>query len=301
MHLDTIPLEPNSSYVAEGQMSMMGTTITSRNIMITTDEVGRVKTFNDGTPGTQVSMADIWEYTKIRNTQTGQNWDLRLHTAALRGLADMARLALSEGADVRLRVKQASTALHWAAAKGREEIVKLLVDHGADVNAADDLGWTPAFLALKGGFNAIVALLVAKGAKTQAVINGKPLSFSVGADSNDQLIEAVEAGNLEAARAAINGGADINCLSDDGWTPLLSAVKYDPQITELLLAHGADPNIASDRGYTPLMRAAGLGKLHIVKLLLAAGADRQMRDCDGKTAGQLAMESGQIQCAVMLQ
>lgn len=279
----------------------MGATMTTSNIQIITDEVGRVKTFNDRTPGTQVNMADIWEYTKIRNTQTGKSWDLRLHTAALKGLAGMARLALSEGADVHLKVRQASTALHWAAAKGREEIVKLLVDHGADVNAADELGWTPAFLALKEGFNAIVALLVGKGAKTQAVINGKPMSFSVGADANDQLIEAVEDGNLEATRAAINGGADINCISDDGWTPLLSAVKYDSQITELLLAHGANPNITSDRGYTPLMRAAGLGKLQIVKLLLAAGADKQIRDCDGKTAGQLAMETGQFQCPVMLQ
>jgi|GEM_PF-2947964 len=279
----------------------MGATITNYKISIETDEVGRVRTFKDGGPASNPSLADIWNYLKIKNVQTGKTWDLRLHTSVLKASVDMAKQALAEGADVNLRIKQGSTALHWAAAKGREEIVQLLIDHGADVNAVDELGWTPAFLASNSGFGAIAQLLVKCGAKTRAMVNGREAElFTPGQEPNDQLIEAVEAGDLEAARTAIGVGADVNCVSGDGWAPLLSAVKQDPRLTELLLANGADPNVASDRGYTPLMRAAGLGKLEVVRLLLAAGADKQMRDCDGKTASQLALEMRQFQCAEML-
>jgi hypothetical protein len=116
-------------------------------------------------------------------------------------------------------------------------------------------------------------------------------------DSDVMLLEAAEAGDLAACKASIAAGANVNCVSPDGWTPLLSAAKDSPQVVELLLANQANPNLASDRGYTPLMRAAGNGDEEIVIMLLAAGADTLARDCNGKTAAQLARETSQFLCA----
>jgi ankyrin repeat protein len=301
MNINAISFEPNSSYIAEGKNSLIGgASMTCRNIAIETDQIGRVQKFSDGF-STDRSMADTYDYAKIRNVRTGKIWDLRLHTAALNGSTQLAGEALAEGADVTLRMKQRATALHWAAAKGHEDVTKLLVEHGADVNAVDDLGWRPAFLAYKGGYVTLVKYLVQKGAETIAIIGGKEVSLpTMEGNPEEDLIEAAEDGDFNAAKSAIDANADVNHRFQDGWTPLLSASKGHPEIVQLLLANGADPNLASDRGYTPLMRAAGNGNEAIVRLLIAAGADRLMVDCDGKSAHRLAMEMGQQRCAEMV-
>lgn len=168
MQLNTIPFEPNSTYVAEGRMSLPGgASVTASAIQITTDGAGRVQAFADGTGGSGAG-ASLWDYLRVTDTRTGKAWDLRLHTAAQRGDTELAEKALAEGADVHLRIKQGSTALHWAAAKGREEVARLLLAHGAEVDAEDELGWTPAALAAKGGFRGLVALLVGAGARAPA-------------------------------------------------------------------------------------------------------------------------------------
>jgi uncharacterized protein len=301
VHLNSISLEPSSSYVAEGDLSTgQGAKITSREIRIETDEVGCVRSYAHGPFVNDRSVADAWDYYKIRNVKTGKVWDLRLFTGASSGNVVLALNALVEGADVNLRMKQGATALHWAAAKGQEEYAKLLLDHGADVNAVDDLGWLPAFLAASNGFHSMVKMFVAHGSKTKCMLQGKEVLLPTSADPNDELIEAAESGNFEAVKAAIAAGADVNCTFRDGWTPLLSAANQDSMITELLLANGADPNVPSDRGYTPLMRAAGLGKSETVRLLLAAGADKDMLDCNGYNACQLAQDARQFKCADMV-
>ena len=56
-------------------------------------------------------------------------------------------------------------------------------------------------------------------------------------------------------------------------------------MVELLLQLGADPNAATaSGGATALHRAAYLGHLAVVQLLLRAGADAARQDADGQTA-----------------
>jgi len=56
-------------------------------------------------------------------------------------------------------------------------------------------------------------------------------------------------------------------------------------LTQLLLQHHADPNIAGEYDKTPLMVAAGLScGYNIVELLIAAGADVNLKDTYGRTA-----------------
>jgi hypothetical protein len=170
MNISTIPFEPDSSYIAEGVMSlnevMHGASVTNHNLNITTDEAGDVLTFHEGGSLSKPEFANMWDYRKVRNLQTGAAWDLRLHTAAVIDSIELAEEALAEGADIHFRIKQGSTALHWAAALGRGDLAALLVNHGADLNAVDELGWTPDRLAAKQGFRAVAEFLA--GASSQS-------------------------------------------------------------------------------------------------------------------------------------
>lgn len=68
------------------------------------------------------------------------------------------------------------------------------------------------------------------------------------------LHHAARQGNVEAARALLDGGADINDTSRvDHTTPLLiAAINGQFDVAVLLVQRGANPNIASNVGMTPL-------------------------------------------------
>ena len=72
------------------------------------------------------------------------------------------------------------------------------------------------------------------------------------------LHHAARQGYVEAARALLDGGADINQLTaGDGTTPLLmAAINGQFDMAMLLIEKGADPNLTSkSNGVTPLWAA----------------------------------------------
>lgn len=88
------------------------------------------------------------------------------------------------------------------------------------------------------------------------------------------LLFAVQANDLELARALLNAGANPNLGSIHEITPLwLAATNRSAAMTELLLAHEADATFAMAHGETALMAAGRSGDAGSIPLLLAAGAD----------------------------
>ncbi len=76
-------------------------------------------------------------------------------------------------------------------------------------------------------------------------------------------------------------------------TPLHSAVAgRTPEIVEILVAAGADLEVRQQGGYTPLMGAAANGQKRMVRFLLDRGADPDVRSDEGKTARDLAVAKG---------
>ncbi len=82
--------------------------------------------------------------------------------------------------------------------------------------------------------------------------------------------------------------------AEDGSTPLIRAAKYGhDEVVEALLAEtGLDPDVRDRRGRTALHLAAANGKGKAVQALLAAGADRGLKDNDGFTAEKIAKKKG---------
>ena len=65
-------------------------------------------------------------------------------------------------------------------------------------------------------------------------------------------------------------------------------------------AAAIDLNHPNDDGTTPLMTASKYGETEVVRVLLAAGADKDLRNNDGKTALDIAIERKKDACAALL-
>ena len=65
-------------------------------------------------------------------------------------------------------------------------------------------------------------------------------------------------------------------------------------------AAAIDLNHPNNNGDTPLIIASYWGKPEVVRVLLAAGADKDLRNNDGKTALDWAIENNKDACAALL-
>ena len=65
-------------------------------------------------------------------------------------------------------------------------------------------------------------------------------------------------------------------------------------------AAAIDLNHPDNDGWTPLIIASYRGKPEVVRVLLAAGADKDRRNNDGKTALDWAIECNKDACAALL-
>ncbi len=85
----------------------------------------------------------------------------------------------------------------------------------------------------------------------------------------------------------MRGGARVNTPDRRGLAPLHWAGMRSkaPAIVKALLAAGADPDVRDKRGRTTLHYAAAKDKvlLEVVEALLDSGADPAARDIEGKT------------------
>ena len=104
---------------------------------------------------------------------------------------------------------------------------------------------------------------------------------------------AVRENDPDSVAALVEAGADVNQVSEFGWTPLLTATQNRIYlIGKYLLEHGANPNIATEGGWNPLYiatdnrnieggdyptRKPDMDHLEFIKLLLQAGADPNLR------------------------
>jgi ankyrin repeat protein len=152
-----------------------------------------------------------------------------------------------------------------ASAHGHEAVARLLIERGADVNAMRSDGATALMLAAKSG-DVITGLLLDRGARVNEVG-----TF----DCGTALIQASMEGCETVARLLIERGADVDLVSDTGFTPLMGAIQNGhEQVARLLLDCGALlEKVRAGDGFTALAIAAVAGRPGLIKLLLERGAD----------------------------
>jgi ankyrin repeat protein len=153
--------------------------------------------------------------------------------AAQNGDRETVKALLKKGVDVNEAQGDGTTALHWAAMKGDADMARMLLVAGANVRATTRLGsYTALYLAAKGGYSDVVAALLAGGADAKAVTaNGTtPLMIAAAAGDTRSITSLVENGAEIDARDTAKGETPLMFAA--GFNRL-DAVK-------LLLARGAD-------------------------------------------------------------
>ncbi len=99
---------------------------------------------------------------------------------------------------------------------------------------------------------------------------------------------AVISGNLEAVKQHIEAGTDLNKKDQmSGSTPLMSAATFNkPAIVKALINANADLNLKNNEGSTALHAAAFFCRIEIVQMLMDAKADKTLKNKYGATPGE---------------
>jgi ankyrin repeat protein len=197
----------------------------------------------------------------------------------------MVTLFLDKGAAIDAQNLDGSSALYQAAENGRLPVVQLLIERGANVSLAGRSGITPLSAAAYMGSVPIVELLMQKGADPKTVdTTGKTA-----------IVYAAGRGFPAVVRLLLDHSVDVNARYGNDLTALMWAAGHSDEagvrdvveVMTLLLDKGAHIDDADNRGRTALMIAAELNHAAAVDLLIARGADKSLKDKEGKRASDL--------------
>ncbi|XP_032343568.1 protein phosphatase 1 regulatory subunit 12C isoform X3 [Camelus ferus] len=200
------------------------------------------------------------------------------------------------------------SALHQACIDENLEVVRFLVEQGATVNQADNEGWTPLHVAASCGYLDIARYLLSHGANIAAVNSDGDLPLDLAeSDPMEGLLKAEIARrgvDVEAARRAeeelllhdtrcwLNGGAMPEARHPRTGASALhvAAAKGYIEVMRLLLQAGYDPELRDGDGWTPLHAAAHWGVEDACRLLAEHGGGMDSLTHAGQRPCDLADE-----------
>jgi ankyrin repeat protein len=184
-----------------------------------------------------------------------------LRVAAVEGNLEAANALFAKGVSPDATDKRGWTALMLAAKYGHLELVSLLLAKGAACDVQNDYRSSALHYAADRGHTSVVAHLLRGGASPNSA-GYSPLRY------------AVAGGHYDSTHVLLEAGADPNAHEggDSGVLDTAVGVK-DKRLVQLLLDYGAEVDDPEDNGWTPLMSAVRWGQLDIAALLIQKRAD----------------------------
>ncbi|KAE8443486.1 hypothetical protein EG329_001797 [Mollisiaceae sp. DMI_Dod_QoI] len=200
---------------------------------------------------------------------------------------EFAKFLLEKGANPNL-VGQSSGPLHEAATFGHLEMMKLLLEHGADPMISVG-GWSPMTNAIRYKCPEVVDLLINAKIEDQ--------------DARKKWLEqslryTCRVDDRATALKLLRAGADVDAVEDTGVpkgaSPLLIAILNGyVKVAQLLIRQKARQDIADEKGRLPLSVAAESGYELLVRDLIKAGGDKNLKSGENEdTLLMLATANG---------
>uniref|UniRef100_A0AAQ5ZN88 Protein phosphatase 1 regulatory subunit n=1 Tax=Amphiprion ocellaris TaxID=80972 RepID=A0AAQ5ZN88_AMPOC len=215
---------------------------------------------------------------------------------------------LDRGADINYANVDGLTALHQACIDDNVDMVTFLVEHGAGINQPDNEGWIPLHAAASCGYLDIAEYLISQGASV-GVVNSEgetPLDIAE-EEAMEELLQNeinrqgvdIEAARKEEerimlrdARQWLNSGQiqDVRHAKSGGTALHVAAAKGYVEVLKLLIQAGYDVNIKDYDGWTPLHAAAHWGKEEACRILVENLCDMDLINKMGQTPFDVADE-----------
>lgn len=190
----------------------------------------------------------------------------------------------------------------WAAcqSKSHDSVRTALKQKDVDVDAYDSTGRTALMITAMTGCATITEMLLTHGANMHLKDNNgltavelalkhartgvANVLFRMGAEFSMEydtlmqwvLFKACRKGDMYTIKAFLRAGVDVNS-GTPGYTPLCGVIdSQNPALVKLILAAGAEINVRglmNDQNAIPLWRASMRNSVEIVYILIAMGAD----------------------------
>lgn len=186
-----------------------------------------------------------------------------LRAAQIGDAAEIGRL-VAAGADVNVRDRNGRTPAHVAAFFSSEAALRALAAAGADMNALENQAYDVVTIAAVTNDPDLMSLAIALGNDPSLITS--PYNGTA-------LIAAAHLGHAEIVCRLIAAGAPLDHVNNLGWTALMEAVVLGDggpdhqEVVRLLLEAGADRELADRDGVTPLAHARARGYAEIARLL----------------------------------
>ncbi len=199
--------------------------------------------------------------------------DIAAYDGLLRAVVERDSTALDRllvgSADVERRDRRGRTPLHVAAHFANHDAMRALVAAGADPNALENDFYDIVTIAAVADDLATLKLALELGCK--------PTNVTSRYDGT-ALIAAAHLGHVEVVATLIAAGAPLDHVNNLNWTALIESIVLGdggPRHTatlRALVAAGADVDLADGDGRTPLALAERHGYTEMARILRAAGA-----------------------------
>ncbi|KAJ7329859.1 hypothetical protein JRQ81_016033, partial [Phrynocephalus forsythii] len=215
---------------------------------------------------------------------------------------------LERDADINYANVDGLTALHQACIDDNIDMVKFLVENGASINQPDNEGWIPLHAASSCGYLDIAEYLISQGAHVGAVNSEGDTPLDIAEEeAMEELLQNevnrqgvdIEAARKEEerimlrdARQWLNSGHinDVRHAKSGGTALHVAAAKGYTEVLKLLIQAGYDVNIKDYDGWTPLHAAAHWGKEEACRILVENLCDMEAVNKVGQTAFDVADE-----------